>query len=66
MLTKNKKEEIVQKIKERGYEILEEKDVVFTEEMTKDFYKHLEGSVNIHICLVKKFFFINFKSKGTL
>ena len=35
----------------KGYEILEEKDVTFTEEMTREFYKHLEGSVNL-----KKFF----------
>ena len=44
-MAKNKKDEIIQKIKEKGYEILEEKDVQFTEEMVKEFYKHHENSV---------------------
>jgi len=49
MMTNNKKEEIIQKIKDKGYEILEEKDVQFTEEMVREFYKHQEGSVNINL-----------------
>jgi nucleoside diphosphate kinase len=48
-MTNNKKEEIIQKIKDKGYEILEEKDVQFTEEMVREFYKHQEGSVNINL-----------------
>jgi len=49
MMTNNKKEEIIQKIKDKGYEILEEKDVQFTEEMVREFYKHQEGSVNMNL-----------------
>ena len=37
MISKGKKEEIIQKIKEKGYEILEEKEIQFTEEMAQEF-----------------------------
>ena len=40
MLARGKKEEIVAKIKERGYEVLEEKTIKFTPEMAKEFYSH--------------------------
>ena len=36
---KDRKDEIIQKIKDRGYQIVEEKNVKFTEEMVKEFYK---------------------------
>ena len=49
MMEKNKKAEIIDKIKERGYEIVEQKDVTFTEEMAKEFYKHQEQSVILNL-----------------
>lgn len=37
---KEKQNEIVAKIKERGYHIVEQKEVTFTEEMAREFYKN--------------------------
>ncbi len=39
-MKQGKKDEIIEKIKEKGYEILEHKTITFSEEMAKDFYKH--------------------------
>lgn len=47
MIAKGKKDEIIEKIKSRGYEILEQRDFSFTPEMAKDFYKHREHEVII-------------------
>jgi nucleoside diphosphate kinase len=46
MIAQGKKNEIIEKIKQKGYEIVEQKDVKFTEEMARNFYKHQENSVN--------------------
>lgn len=43
MIEQGKKAEIVEAIKHKGYEILEEKTVKFTPEMAHEFYKHHEG-----------------------
>lgn len=45
MMAKNKKEEIIEKIINRGYEIVEERDVQFTPEMAREFYKHRADEV---------------------
>ncbi len=39
MIAKNKKDEVIEKIKARGYRIVEQRMVKFTEEMARDFYK---------------------------
>jgi nucleoside diphosphate kinase len=49
MISVNKKEEIVQKIKERGYELLEEKEIQFTDHMAREFYKEKENEVKSFI-----------------
>ena len=41
----DKKEEIIEQIKERGYEILEQKTITFTEEMAHEFYQHQKEQV---------------------
>jgi len=40
-----KQEEIMKKIKERGYEIVEHKELTFTPDMVREFYKHQTNSV---------------------
>ncbi|CAF0729697.1 unnamed protein product [Brachionus calyciflorus] len=40
LIAKNKKDEIIEKIKEKGYEIVEQRDVQFTEQMAREFYSH--------------------------
>ena len=47
MMAKNKKDEIIHKILEKGYKIAEQKEVKFTEEMAHEFYKHKKDSVTI-------------------
>lgn len=47
MIAQGKKDEIIEKIKQKGYEIVEQKDVKFTEEMARSFYKHQENSVSL-------------------
>ncbi len=46
MMAQNKKDEIVGKILEKGYRIVEQKDVKFTEEMAREFYKNKQDSVS--------------------
>ena len=41
-----KQVEIMKKIKEKGYEIVEHKEVTFTHDMVKEFYKHQTNSVS--------------------
>lgn len=43
MMAKNKKDEIIEKIVNRGYEIVEERVVQFTPEMATEFYKHRQN-----------------------
>lgn len=45
MIAKNKKDEIVQKIKDKGYEIVEQRNVQFTEKMAREFYAHKKDDV---------------------
>ena len=45
IIQKIKKQEVIEKIKSRGYEILEEKEVQFTEQMAHEFYKHQKDQV---------------------
>jgi nucleoside diphosphate kinase len=45
MMEQNKKEEIIQKILERGYKIADQREVKFTEEMAREFYNHRKDSV---------------------
>ena len=45
IIQKNKKHEVIEKIKAKGYEIVEEKDVQFTEQMAHEFYKHQKDQV---------------------
>ncbi|RNA40879.1 thioredoxin domain-containing 3 -like protein, partial [Brachionus plicatilis] len=40
MIAKNKKDEIIQKIKDKGYEIVEQRNIQFTEKMAQQFYAH--------------------------
>jgi nucleoside diphosphate kinase len=47
MMEKNKKDEIVQKILERGFKIADQREVKFTEEMAREFYKEKKDSVII-------------------
>ena len=35
----NRKEEVIGKIQEKGFVIVEQKEVTFTEDMVRDFYK---------------------------
>lgn len=49
MISKNKKSEIISKIKEKGYEILEEREVKFTEAMARDFYANKKDDVIIRL-----------------
>lgn len=44
-MAQNKKEEIIEKIVNRGYEIVEERVVKFTPEMAHEFYKHRKDDV---------------------
>ena len=41
-----KQAEIMKKIKEKGYEIVEQKEVTFTADMVREFYKHQTNSVS--------------------
>lgn len=45
LMAQNKKEEIIEKIVNRGYEIVEERVVKFTPEMAHEFYKHRKDDV---------------------
>lgn len=45
MIANNKKEEIIEKITSRGYEIVEERTVKFTPEMAREFYDHKKNEV---------------------
>jgi nucleoside diphosphate kinase len=47
MIANGKKDEIIQKITERHYKIVEERTVRFSEQMAKEFYKHKSESVSI-------------------
>lgn len=47
MMAQHKKEEIVEKIVNRGYEIVEERVVKFTPEMAHEFYKHRKDEVSV-------------------
>jgi nucleoside diphosphate kinase len=47
MIEKNKKDEIIQNILERGYKIADQREVKFTDEMAEEFYKHKKDSVCI-------------------
>ncbi len=60
MMAKNKKEEIINKILEKGYKIVEQKEVKFTEEMAHEFYKHKKDSVKI------SFLYIHFNYKDLI
>jgi len=41
----DKQADILKKIKEKGYEIVEHKEVHFTADMVREFYKHQTNSV---------------------
>jgi nucleoside diphosphate kinase len=45
----DKQADILKKIKEKGYEIVEHKEVHFTPDMVREFYKHQTNSVNIRV-----------------
>jgi nucleoside diphosphate kinase len=45
VIAAHKKEEVIQKIKERGYEICEMRDVKMSEEQVRELYKHKSDSV---------------------
>ncbi len=44
-MANNKKDEIKQKILEKGYKIEAESDITFTEKMAEQFYSHQKNSV---------------------
>lgn len=46
MIAKNKKDEIIKKIQEKGYEIVEQREVQFTEQMAKEFYANKKDDVS--------------------
>ena len=46
IIQKQKKQEVIDKIKSKGYEIVEEKDVQFTEQMAREFYKNHQDQVS--------------------
>lgn len=52
MMAANKKEEIIEKIINRGYEIVEERVVQFTPEMAREFYKHKMAEVLKSSCFL--------------
>ena len=45
IIKKNKKDEVIASIKERGYEIVQQKDMTMSEEQAREFYKHKASSV---------------------
>lgn len=51
MIAKNKKDEIIQKIKDKGYEIVEQRNIQFTEKMAQQFYAHKKDDVNKKIVI---------------
>jgi len=44
IIKKNKKDEVIASIKERGYEIVQQKDMTMSEEQAREFYKHKASS----------------------
>ena len=47
----DKQADILKKIKEKGYEIVEHKEVHFTADMVREFYKHQTNSVTIYVII---------------
>ena len=45
MMAANKKDEIIAKIAQKGYTIVEQKEITFTEKMAKEFYVNQKDSV---------------------
>jgi nucleoside diphosphate kinase len=45
IIQKNKKDEVIASIKERGYEIVQQKEMTMSDEQAREFYKHKASSV---------------------
>ena len=52
---KEKQAEIIKKIREKGYEIVESKEVTFTTEMAKEFYKNQANTVSFYVFFIPAF-----------